>query len=133
MRRIVYSAGIAIMLSGPVFAQQTLLGKYTGTFVQTGGRGGESTTGIALEILSVDGDNVAGKAIRAPAARGGRSTCHGEYPVEGMVKGDTLELRGTEKGIKAIGAGDCQMTLRLTVDGNKLVGTVNKSQAQLSK
>jgi len=50
-----------------------------------------------------------------------------------MVKGDTLELRGTEKGIKAIGAGDCQMTLRLTVDGNKLVGTVNKSQAQLSK
>jgi len=49
------------------------------------------------------------------------------------VRGDTLELRATEKGIKAIGAGDCEMTLRLTVDGDKLVGTINKSNAQLSK
>ena len=132
MKKIVYSAGMVFMLSGPVFAQQTLLGKYSGSFVQTSQRG-DLSTGITLEILSVDGDSVAGKAIRAPRAGGGRSTCHGEYPVEGKVKGDTLELRGTEKGIKAIGAGDCQMTLRLTVDGNKLVGTINNSKAQLSK
>jgi len=109
-----------------------LLGKYSGSFSSSTPRG-EVTTGITLEILSVDGDAVAGKAIRAPAARGGRSPCAGEFPVEGKVRGDTLELKGTEKGIKAMGAGDCEMALRLTVDGNKLVGTINNSKAQLSK
>jgi hypothetical protein len=47
-----------------------------------------------------------------------------------MIKGDELELRATRKGGPA---GDCGMVLRLTVEGNKLVGTMNKLKAQLSK
>ena len=96
MKNIVFSAGIVFMLSGPVFAQQTLLGKYSGSFMQTASRG-DINIGITLEILSVDGDIVTGKAIRSQGGAG-RSSCHGEYPVEGKVKGDALSLRATKKG-----------------------------------
>jgi hypothetical protein len=129
MKNIVIAAVSALLFSCPALAQQTLLGKYSGTFSYIDHRG-EVHTGISLEILSVDGDSVSAKAVRASGSLRGRSACAGEYQLEGKVKGDALELRVTEKGG---GAGDCGMTLRLTVDGNKLVGTVNKNKAQLSK
>ena len=127
MNKIVVSAGLAVFFSAPVLAQHALVGKYTGSFVQRTGSG-EYTPGLTLEILTVEGDTVKGKAVRGAA--GSARGCAGEYPVEGKLKGDTLELKATEKGGPA---GDCQLTLKLTVEGNKLVGTLLKYPAQLSK
>jgi len=132
LKNILIAAASALLFSCPVLAQQTLLGKYSGSF-SSFTNFGQVITGITLEILSVDGDKVSATAVRARGGAAGRSPCAGEYPVEGTVKGDTLVLRATEKGVKAVGAGDCGLMLRLTVDGNKLVGTVNKNEAQLSK
>ena len=103
-----------------------LLGKYTGSFERLGGH---RTGGLILELLTVESDTVKGKAVRM--AYGPYATmCNGNYRVEGKLKGDALELRSIEKaGI----AGDCDMTLNLTVEGNKLVGTINNDKAQLSR
>lgn len=128
MKNIVIAAVSAFLFSCPVLAQQTLLGKYSGTFSFYGQAGQFVTTGISLEIVSVDGDTVSAKAVRAPAR--GRSPCAGEYQLEGKVKGDALVLKSIERGGSA---GDCGLNVSLTVDGNKLVGTINKRDAQLSK
>lgn len=127
MKKIVFSVGIFLVFSGPAFAQQTLVGKYSGSFVQTTNRG-DVTAGLTLEVLAVEGDTVKGKAARASV--GNRDGCAGEFTVEGKVKGNELELKSTAS---SVGAGDCSMALRLTVDGNKLVGTMNQSRAQLSR
>jgi len=124
MKNIVIAAVSAFLFSSPALAQQTLLGKYTGTFVLPGG----SARGLTLEILSVEGDIVKGKAFRALIRE--RDGCHGEYLVEGTLKSDILDLRAIEKGGPA---GDCPMRLRLTVEGNKLVGTMGKLEARLSR
>ena len=127
MKKIIVAAGLAILFSAPVLAQHALVGKYTGSFVQRTGTN-EYTPGLTLEILTVEGDTVKGTAVRG--ASGSARGCAGEYPVEGKLKGDTLELKATTKGGPA---GDCDLTLRLTVEGNKLVGTLLKYPAQLSK
>ena len=127
MKNIVIAAVLALLFSCPVLAQQTLLGKYSGSFVLITKRG-DVNAGLTLEILTVEGDTVKGKAVRM--AEGTRVSCAGEYPVEGKVKGDALELIATEKGGPA---GDCPMTFRLTVEGSKLVGTMNNFKTQLSK
>lgn len=126
MKNYVIAAVCALLVSCPVLAQQALLGKYSGTFTIHDERG-QVVTGISLEILSVEGDKVSAKAVRAAAGK--RSPCAGEYRLEGMVKGDDIALRS----VSSPGAGDCVLNMRLNVDGNKLVGTINKNSAQLSK
>ena len=127
MKRIVVAAGLAFTFSCPVFAQQALLGKYTGTYIAKISSG-ERAMGLTLEITAVDGDIVKGKAFRTAFVP--RPPCNGNYPMEGKLKGDSLVLRATEKGGPL---GDCTMTLRLTVEGDKLVGTMNGVKARLSK
>jgi hypothetical protein len=125
MKNIVIAAVSALLFSCPALAQQTLLGKYSGTYSAITLSGGNPIhVGLTLELASLEDGIVKGKAARM----GG--PCRGDYPVEGMIKGDELELRATRKGGPA---GDCGMRLRLTVVGNKLVGTMNKNKAELSK
>jgi hypothetical protein len=88
---------------------------------------GQTVVGITMEILSVAGDTVSAKAVRAASTF--RSPCAGEYRLEGKVKGNALTLRA----VSAPSAGDCTLTMRLKVDGNKLAGTVNKWDIHLSK
>ena len=126
--KIVFGAVVILCLSSAVFAQQTIIGKYTGTFV-TLTRSGDRAQGLTLEIASVEGDIVKGKATRYPSGQAGLG-CQGEYPVEGTLKANELILKSTEKGGRAA---DCGMNLNLNVEGNKLVGTVNKNKAELSK
>ncbi len=127
MKKIVVAAGLAISFSTPVLAQHALVGKYSGSFAQTTSQG-ELHPGLTLEILAVEGDIVKGTAVRM--ALGPSRGCAGEYPVEGKVKGDTLALRATKKGGPA---GDCDLTLRLKAEGNKLVGTMLNYKVELSK
>jgi len=125
MNNFLIALVLVLLFAGPVSAQQTLLGKYSGSFSGITGSGGNPYQGgLTLELASLEDGIVRGKAVR------GGGPCRGEYPVEGMIKGDELELRATRKGGPA---GDCGMVLRLTVEGNKLVGTMNKLKAQLSK
>ena len=46
------------------------------------------------------------------------------------MKGNELQLKATEKGGPA---GDCNVNLKLTVEGNKLVGTMGQFKTTLSK
>ena len=126
MKKAIFSACILLVFSDPAFAQQSLVGKYTGGVSEVPTPIGNQQFGLTLEILTTSGNTVTGKAeFFTPGA------CGGEYPVAGKRKGDTLTLRATKKGGAA---GDCGLRLELTVEGDKLVGTMNrKFPAQLSK
>ncbi len=127
MKNNVLGVGLILFFSVSVFAQEALVGKYSGAFTQPT-RNGDQQVGLTLEISSVEGGAVKGTAVRmAPPGRGG---CRGEYPVEGTVKGNELTLKATEKGGPA---GDCNVNLKLTVEGNKLVGTMGQFKTTLSK
>jgi hypothetical protein len=129
MNRILCSAGISLVFSALAFAQHALVGTYSGSFFfENFASSVNRPVGLKLEILTVEGDIVKGKVWRGGA--GPAAPCAGDYPVEGNLKGDTLVLRGTQmSGL----AKDCGMALRLKVDGNRLVGTMNKLEAQLSR
>ena len=123
MSNFLIAAVLVLLFACPVSAQQTLLGKYSGTYSTVTLSGGNPYQGgLTLELASLEDGIVKGKAVR------GGGPCRGEYPVEGTIKGNQLELRG-----KGGPAGDCGMVLRLTVEGNKLVGAYNKAKAQLYK
>lgn len=126
--KMAFVAGLVVTIGSTcVYAQQDLVGKYTGTYPQSTPRG-EVSLGLTLEILAVEGDTVKGKAVRIAAGQAGRA-CAGAYPVEGTLKGDALELKATEKGA----TGDCGMVLKLMVEGTKLVGTIGNARTQLSR
>lgn len=125
MKNSLIAAVLTVLFSCPVLAQQALLGKYSGTFSTVSRVGGNKLhVGLTLELTSLEDGIAKGKAVRMG------QTCSGEYPVEGTVKGSALVLRSTGKGGPT---GDCGMVLRLAAEGNKLVGTMNKLEAQLSK
>ena len=127
MNKIIIAVGSILVFSCPVFAQQTLLGKYSGSFMQRTHRG-DYSAGLTLEIVSLEGDTAKGKVWRSSATQ--RGSCAGEYPVEGTLKDNALILKSTEKGGHAA---DCGVNLKLTVEGSKLVGTMNNFKAELSK
>ena len=127
MKYNVLGVGLVLFFSRSVFAQQSLVGKYSGAYISTTNHGDERQ-GLTLEITSVDGEIVKGKAVRT--ARGKNVRCNGEYPVEGPVKGNELSLKSTEKGGRTE---DCRVNLKLTVESNKLVGTMGQHKATLSK
>ena len=127
MNKIVVAAGLAVLVSAPVLAQHALVGKYTGSFTQPT-TNGDMHPSITLEIVSVEGNTVKGTAVRGSAGPAYR--CAGEYPMEGKVKDNALTLRATTKGGRA---GDCDLSFRVTVEGNKLVGTVLNYKTELTK
>lgn len=126
MNKILLGTCVFLLFSGAVAAaQHSMLGKYSGTFVKPTNHG-DADVGLTLEISSVKGN-----AVEARAERFGRGGCVGDYPLAGTVKGDSLALAATRKGGAA---GDCGMWLKLKVEGDKLVGTMNhKWPVQLAK
>lgn len=89
-----------------------------------GSRGGSSAT--ELEIVSVDGNKVKAKLVRYYTRR--NRTCDGEYPMDGTLNGNSLEL-STVKGDNTLAG--CDTSLKVTVDGNKLVGSIGAGGARL--
>lgn len=121
-------AATAVFLAGhaSVYAQDTLIGKYSGNYeVQSPTRGVE-TRGMDLAIESIENGNVQGTVTRH--LRGGG--CRGATPVEGTFKDNQLILKG-KGGITA----DCAISLRLVSQGNKLTGTsgTGERRVELSK
>lgn len=119
-------AGLVVLLAVPLHlhAQDSPVGKYSGTFtVPT--LTGDRQIGLELTIASVEGGKVKG------AARSYSRSCGGDFPVEGTYEGSKLEIRSTAKFGPA---GDCSFRMRLTVEGNKLVGETGGGRPiQLSK
>lgn len=110
---------IAALLATTSYAQESLLGKYSGS--QTIGEGSErSTRGVELIITSVENGVV--KAKYTVSSR----RCGGEISMEGKLRGDKLDLVSVIQGGRA---GDCARTLNVTVKDDTLVGR----NIQLSK
>ena len=102
-------------------------GRYTGSYSMMTVFG-ERPVGVTLEITSIEGGKVGGKATRMQVQ--GVPACWGDYNLQGTLKGKSLVLRSTQKSGPA---GDCDMALQLTVSGTKLTGTVDGYSAKFSK
>ena len=102
-----------MFVSACVYAQESLSGRYTGYFVANT-RVGTQAVGLTLVI-----DSVVDGAVKGTATNYAK-VCRGDFPMEGKLQGDKLELRSIAKGGPA---GDCSLEWSLNVEGNKLVGT----------
>ena len=129
--KVVAAMAFAVLVSvvAGVYAQDALPGRYTGTYAFLGGSK-ENTVRLTLVIASVEGGIVKGTATNE-GSTGRKNPCGGDYPMEGKYEGNKLQLKSTEKGGRV---GDCGLSLNLTVEGNKLVGTTGAGyKVQLSK
>jgi hypothetical protein len=111
-------------LCASTYAQQpaALAGKYSGNYMVSG-KTGDRPWGLELNITNVEGEKVKGTLLRHGAQ------CKGDFELEGTLKENQLVLRSNKSGASE----DCVSNFRLTVEGNKLVGTMGKYPTQLSK
>ena len=115
--------GACILLFSAVsFAQQELLGTYSGIFIVQGSVKINSM-GLVLQITRVESENMAGKL----QVIGG--SCSGDYSVGGKFSNSQLTLRTATGAI--LGCGD--RALVLTVRDGKLVGQFGPFDVELSK
>lgn len=115
---------VLLLIESAAFAQDSLIGRYTGSY-SFAGTTGDTLLGVTLVIASVEGGE-----IKGTVDLNSRGACAGTYPMQGTLKEGALRLRG--KGGRA---GDCGFGLDLTQQDGKLVGTVGvkKTPIQLSK
>lgn len=104
------------IIAASVCAQQTLVGKYSGNFMQST-KYGEKPVGITLDITSVEDGKVNATAVRF--ASGGTGGCAGTYKLQGTHQDNNIDIKAVEKSGSA---GDCGMRLQLVAAGNKLTG-----------
>ena len=124
MKTVIAISLVFLGYSTSLLAQQTLVGKYTGNFIQKTVRGDESR-GLTLEIASAENGKLKGTAVRVE-----KGTCAGKYEVEGTYKENKVDVRSVGGG----GAGgDCSLSLRLVAEGNKLTGTFGQRPVELSR
>lgn len=122
--------GLVLSVSSSfLYAQESVVGKYTGGFMVTTGQGDQRVR-LVLEIMSVENGKVKAKALRgAVGNRGPGLICAGEYQLEGNYADNKLML----KSVSGPGSGDCRLGFELAAEGNELKGTVNKRDVELSK
>ena len=109
-------------------AQESVMGRYNGTFVARNSRG-VTAIGLELEITGATDGKLQGKATRYASSRILRG-CEGEYKVAGRYKGEKIDMRSVERGGPAK---DCSMVLHLVAEGRKLKGTMNGFEVELTK
>jgi hypothetical protein len=134
MKRLVLVSFLAASLGNStyLYAQDSLVGTYTGGFTPSGELASARQVGVALVIASEEGGVVKGTAKLTSSWS--TSGCSGEYPMAGKYQGGKLVMRNTAKGGSS---GDCDFSFNVTREGNKLVGatgtTGKGSPLQLSK
>lgn len=113
MRRplVVSVLAIAMGCNAPVFAQEALIGTYSGTL--EGKTANSQKIGVTLVIASVDG-----MVVKGTVTRHQKGACNGDYPMEGSIDGNTLVMKATQKSDL-----DCNFKMNVKVEGSKLVGT----------
>jgi len=127
MKHVALASFIAITMGhGTItYAQESLVGTYTGSYTVPVSGYGPQQVGMQLIIASVENGVVKG------AATVYRLSCKGNYPMEGKYDGNKLVMKSTAKGGVA---GDCIIALNVVQEGNKLVGkTGSGAPLQLSR
>jgi len=128
MRPIVGLGSGLLILAASSQAQENLVGKYNGTFMlQTQSRG-VLPVAISMEITSAAGGKLQGKANRSHNNKAGQG-CAGEYKLEGTYQSGKIEMKSEPGGP----AKDCLMVLDLVAEGDKLKGTMGKSEVEFSR
>jgi len=117
-----------MVLASSLYAQETLVGKYAGTFVIQSTNRGVVPIGISLEITSAAEGKLQGKANRSHESRIGEG-CAGEYKLAGTYKGNNIRMRSEPGGP----AKDCVLNFRLVADGKKLKGKMNGMAVDFTK
>lgn len=124
MFRIVFIAGALLATTLSAFAQDNLVGDWSGSYRYTGITRGDADFGIVLSITKVEGNVVSGTAKTTGGA------CAGDYQMRGKLDGASLGMISTNT---AGSAGDCKFGFRAKIDGNSMVGTVGNFAMRLSK
>ena len=131
MKRLALASLIAITMGhgGITYAQESVVGTYTGSYTQpTNSKYGDTTVNVQLIIASVENGVVKGTAKLYSTAR---FKCPGDYPMEGNYDGNKLAMKATAK---AGPTSDCSFGLNVAQEGNKLVGKTGAGLSiQLSK
>jgi hypothetical protein len=124
---------LLLSYSACVLAQEALVGQYSGFYVGRTNSGVEVREHLTLEIKSAQDGKLQGTATRfydGIVRHGGYSQCRGDYVLEGTYQDNNIVLESIGPGGHA---GDCRTTLRLVVEGDKLIGRMNKLRAELSR
>jgi len=121
-------AGFLIVASS-ASAQESLVGKYSGTLLLPTQSRGIVPLPISLEITNAADGKLQGKANRSSSAWAGQG-CAGEYKLAGTYEGSKLDMRATELGGPAK---DCPMRLRLIAEGRKLKGKMGQFDVDFSR
>src|SRR5687767_5124715 len=88
------TVALVLMVFGnaPVSAQDSLVGRYSGTFMGAGSSG-QVGVGMDLTITNVEGEKVKATALRH--TRYAPPGCGSVHPLEGTYQDKRLELTGT--------------------------------------
>jgi hypothetical protein len=123
------SPGLAfLVLAASLHAQESLVGKYSGTFnLQTQSRG-VLPIAVSLNITSAANGKLLATASRSHNGKAGMG-CVGEYKLEGSYEGNKIDMKSDAGGP----AKDCVMRFELVADGNKLKGKMGQSDVEFSR
>jgi len=128
MKLTVVAGLVFSIFTGSLFAQESLVGKYSGGFMTRVTQGDQLVT-LVLEITSVEGGKVKAKALRGAVGNFGPGVaCAGEYQMEGTYENNKLVIKSV-----AGPGGDCRLGFVLVAEGNKLKGRFGKRDVELSK
>ena len=125
----VVALGLGLMiLAASLYAQDSLVGKYSGTFMlQTQSRG-VIPIGISLEITNAADGKLQGKVIRSAQRMAGQG-CAGEYMLGGSYEGSKIEMKSEPGGR----GNECILQFHLVAEGNKLKGKMGASDVEFSR
>jgi hypothetical protein len=129
MKLIAAIGFILLSCSACLPVKEGLVGGYSGYFVTPRG----VREYLVLEIQTAQDGMLKAKATRHYSGTrlvAGAGMCMGDYTLEGTYKDNKIDLRSVAPGGAA---GDCRMTLRLAVEGDKLTGTMGKLRTELTK
>jgi hypothetical protein len=103
-------AAVFVLSAGTAVSQDSLVGKWQGSAEVQRGRGGGGAP-----LLTIN--TVENGVVKGTVTSYGR--CGGDYPLEGRLEGDKLELKSTKAGRVQ----DCSIDYNLSFNGKRLVGT----------
>ena len=114
MKLAIVTGSILFVCSALAYAQEALVGKYTGSMAATAAHGGNVVqVGIVIDITSAENGRLKGTITNTG------QTCGGTFPMEGGYRDNSLKFAMLEGG----GVQGCR-PLRFVgaAEGNKLVG-----------
>lgn len=124
MFKSIFAGAVILAMSTMTYAQENLVGDWSGNYKFTGGRKGETLIGVELKIANVEGNLVTG------VAKTYGPFCAGEYQMRGKLDGARLGMISTNT---AGAAGDCKFGFRATIEGTNMKGTMGNYELQLNK